>query len=72
MLQTTDVLQWIAMHVDFKRMVVVSDKGKVFESLTPSSLHNMYRLKPVEAKCNKEYLDGFHVELPKSYKLMKD
>ena len=26
-LQATDVLQWIATHVDFKRMAVVSDEG---------------------------------------------
>ena len=71
-LQTTDVLQWIVMHVDFKFMVVVSDEGKVFRSLTSSNLHNLYRQKSVEAKCNKEYLDGFHVKFPKSYKLMKD
>ena len=71
-LQTTDVLKWIVMHVDFKHMVVVSDEGKVVRSLTLSSLHNMYRLKLVEAKCNKEYLDGFHVKFSKSYKLTKD
>ena len=71
-LQTMDVLQWIAMHVDFKRMVVVSDEGKIVGSLTPSNLHNMNRFKLVEAKCNKEYLDSFHVKFLKSYKLMKD
>ena len=49
-------------------MVMVSDKGNVIGSLTPSNLHNLYRLKSVEAKCNKEYLDGFHVKFPKSYK----
>lgn len=59
------------MHVDFKRMVMVSDEAKIVGSLTSSNLHNMYRLKQVEAKCNKEYLDGFHVKIPKSYKLMK-
>ena len=71
-LQTMDVLQWIAMHVDFKCMAVVSDKGKIVASLAPSNLHNMYHLKQVEAKCNKEYLDGFNVKFLKSYKLMKD
>ena len=71
-LQTIDVLQWISTHVDFKCMVVVSDKGKVVGSLTPSSFHNIYHLKLVEAKCNKEYLDDFNVKFPKSYKLMKD
>ena len=70
-LQTMDVLQWIATHVDFKRMVMVSDGGKVVGSLTPSSFHSMYHLKLVEAKCNKEYLDDFKVKFPKSYKLMK-
>ena len=44
-LQTTDVLQWIAMHVYFKRMVMVTDEGKIDESLTSSNLHNMYHLK---------------------------
>ena len=71
-LQTMDVLQWIATHVDLKRKAMVSNDGKVVGSLTPSNLHNLYLLKPVEAKCNKEYLDGFHVKLQKSYKLMKD
>ena len=71
-LQTMDVLQWIATHVDFKRMVMVSDKGKIVGSLTPSNLHNLYHLKSVEPKCNKEYLDSFHVKFLKSYKLMKD
>lgn len=71
-LQTTDVLQWITTHVDFKRMVMVSNEGKVVRSLMPSNIHNLYHLKPVEAKCNKEYLDGFHVKFPKPYKLMKD
>ena len=67
-----NVLQWIATHVDFKRMVVVLGEGKVIGSLTPSNLHNLYHLKPVEAKCNKEYLDGFRVKFPKSYELMTD
>jgi formylmethanofuran dehydrogenase subunit A len=70
--QTTDILQWIATHVDFKRLTVVSDEGKIVRSLEPSNLHNMYRLKQVEAKCNKEYLDSFNVKFSKSYKLMKD
>lgn len=70
-LQTTSVLQWIATHVDFKCMVVVSNEGKVVGYLTPSSFHSMHHLKPVEAKCNKEYLDSFNVKFPKSYKLMK-
>ena len=71
-LQTTDVLQWIAMHVDFKHMAVVSEKRKIVGSLMPSNLHNMYPLKQVEAKWNKEYIDGFHVKFPKSYKLVRD
>lgn len=49
----------------------LSDEGKIIRSLTPSNLHNMYHLKLVDANCNKEYLDGFHVKFPKSYKLMK-
>ena len=53
-------------------MVVVLDEGKVVGPLMQSNLHNLYRLKSVEVKCNKEYLDGFHVKFPKSYKLMKD
>lgn len=53
-------------------MVVVSNEGKVVGYLTPSSFHSMYHLKPMEAKCNKDYLDSFNVKFPKSYKLMKD
>lgn len=53
-------------------MDVVFDGGKVVGYLTLNSFHNMYHLKPVEAKCNKEYLDSFNVKFPKSYKLMKD
>lgn len=49
-LQTTDVLQWIAMHVYFKHMDVVSEEGKVVGSLTLSNLHNLYLLKSVEVK----------------------
>ena len=64
-IQTTYVLQWIATHVDFKCLVVVSDEGKILMSLASSNLHNMYHLKQVEAKCNKEYLDGFHVKFLK-------
>ena len=60
------------MHIDFKCMVVVSDRGKVIGHLALSSFHNMYHLKTVEAKCNKEYLDNFNVKFPKSYKLMKE
>ena len=55
-----------------QRIAVVSDEGKVVGSLTPSNLHNLYHLKLVEVKCNKEYLDGFHVKFLKSYKLVKD
>ena len=71
-LQTTYVLQWIAMDVDFKRMDVVFDEGNIVGYLTPSSFHIMYHLKPMETKCNKEYLDSFNVKFPKLYKLMKD
>ena len=60
------------MHVDFKQMAMVLDDGKVVGLLTSSNLHNLYCLKPMEAKWNKEYLDGFHVKFPKSYHIMKD
>lgn len=43
-LSITNVMQWIATHVDFKRMVVVSDAGKVLGLLMPNSFHNMYHL----------------------------
>ena len=44
-LQIMNVLQWIAMHVDFKCMAVVSYGGKIVGSLMLSNLHNIYRLK---------------------------
>ena len=37
----------------------------------PNNLHNIYHLKPVEVKCNKEYLDKFYVSHPKPYEVMK-
>ena len=58
--------------MDFKRMLMVSDEGKIVGALTPSNLHNMYHIKLMEVKCNNEYLHGFHVKFPKSYELMKD
>ena len=53
-------------------MSIILDEGKSMGLLTPSNLHSLYRLKPVEAKCNKEYLDNFHLKHPKSYEVMKD
>lgn len=70
--QTINMLQWIANHVDFKRMAIISDEGKSLGLLTPSNLHSLYHLKPMEAKCNKEYLDNFHLKHPKSCEVMKD
>lgn len=66
-LQITDVMQWISNHVYFRRMVVVSYEGKVLGLLTPNNFHNMYHLKLVEVKCNKEYLDNFYVTHPKPH-----
>lgn len=43
-----DVMQWVSTHVDFKRMVIVSDDGKVLGLLTPNDFRNVYHLKPVE------------------------
>jgi hypothetical protein len=40
-LPITNVMQWIATHVDFRRMVVMSGEGKVLGILTPNSFHNM-------------------------------
>ena len=70
-LPITDDMQWIATHVDFRRMAIVSDEGKVLGLLMPNSFHNMYHLKPVEVKCNKEYLDNFYVAHLKLHEVMK-
>lgn len=70
-LQITDVLQWIATHVDLRRMAIVSDEGKILGLLTPTNLHNMCHLKPVEVKYNKEYLDSFYLSNLKHYEVMK-
>lgn len=70
-LQITNVLQWIATHIDFKRMAIISDEGKVLGILTPNYLHNIYHLKPVEVKCNKEYLDNVYVPHLEPYEVMK-
>ena len=53
-------------------MAIISDEGKIMGLLTPSNLHSLYHLNPVEAKYNKEYLDNFHLKHPKSYDFMKD
>lgn len=71
MLPITNVVQWIATHVDFKHMDVVVDDGRVLGLLTPNNFHNIYHLKPMEVKCNKEYLDNFYVVQPKPHMLMK-
>ena len=70
-LQITNVLQWIATHVDFRRMPIVSDEGKVLGLLMANNFHNIYHLKPAEVKCNKEYLDNFYVTHPKPHEVMK-
>ena len=70
-LQITDVLQWIATQVDFRRMAIVSDKGKVLGLLTPNNFHSIYHLKPIKVKCNKEYLDNFYVTHLKPHEVMQ-
>lgn len=70
-LQITDVLQWITSHVDFRRMAIVSDERKILGILTPNNFHNIYHLKPMEVKGNKEYLDSFYMANPKPYEVMK-
>ena len=70
-LQITDVMQWIATHVDFKRTTIVLDEGKVLGILTPNNFHNMYHLKLAEVKCNKEYLDNFYVTHLKPHEVMQ-
>lgn len=69
-LQITDVLLWIATHVDFRGMTIISDEGKVFGLLKPNNFYSIYHLKAVEVKCNKEYLDNFYVTHPKPYGVM--
>jgi trans-aconitate methyltransferase len=70
-LQITDVLQWIATHVDFRRMAIILDEGKILGILIPNNLHNMYHLKPVGVKCNEEYLDRFYLANSKPWEVMK-
>ena len=71
MLQITDVLQWIDTHVYMRRIVIVSDEGKVLGLLTPNNFHNIYHLKPLEVKCNKEYLNNFYVTNSNPHEVMK-
>ena len=52
-LQITDVLQWIATHVDFRRMAIVLDEGKVLGLITPNNFHSIYHMKLVEVICKK-------------------
>lgn len=54
-----------------KRMAIVLDEGKIVGLLTPSNFHNIYHLKPVEVKCNKEYLDSFYLNNPNPHEVMK-
>ena len=53
-------------------MAIISDKEKIVGLLTPSNLHSLYHLKPVEVKRNKDYLDHFYLKNPKPYEVMKD
>ena len=69
--QIIDAMQWITTHVDIRRMVVVSDEGKVLGLLMPNNFHNMYHLNPVEVKWNKEYLDNFYETHQKPHEVMK-
>lgn len=71
MLKITYVMQWIATHVDFRRMVIMSDEGKVLGILMPKKIHNMYHQNPIEVKCNKEHLDKLYVTHPKPHEVMK-
>ena len=52
-------------------MAIVSDEGKLLGLLTSSNFHNIYRLKLVEVKCNKEYFDSFYLGNPKPHEFMK-
>ena len=52
-------------------MAIISDEGKVLGLLMPNNFHNIYHLKPVEVKCNKEYLDNFYVTHLKPYEVMQ-
>ena len=70
-LQITNVLQWIATHVDFKRMAIVLDEGKVMGLLTPNNFDSIYHINPVKVKCNKEYLDNFYVTHLKPHEVMQ-
>ena len=48
----------------------MSDEGKILGLFMPNNLHNIYHLKPMEVKCNKEYLDRFYLSNPKPYEVM--
>ena len=52
-------------------MAIISGEEKILGILTPSNFHNIYHLKPVEVKCNKEYLDIFYLAIPKPQEVMK-
>lgn len=66
-----DVMQWIDMYVDFRWMTVIANDGKVLGLIMPNNFHNMHHLKPVDVKCNKEYLDNFYVAHAKPHEVMK-
>ena len=51
--QITNVLQWIATHIDFKSTAIVADEEKILGLLTPRNFHKIYHLNHVEVKCNK-------------------
>ena len=64
------MVQWVATHVDFHRLCIVVDNGKVIGFLMPENFQSIYHLKPAEVKCTKEYLDNFYIVNPKAHVLM--
>lgn len=70
-LPITYVMQWIAMNVDFRRLAMVVDDGRLLGILTPNNFQSIYPLKPTEVKCNKEYLDYFYVANLNPHMVMK-
>lgn len=69
-LPVTDMVQWVATHVDFCHLAIVADNRKVLGFLMPENFQSIYHLKPAEVKCNKEYLDNFYIANPKAHMLM--
>ena len=66
----TYIVYWVASHVDSWCFSIIVDNGKVLGSLTPKKIQNVYQLKPLEARCNKEYLDKFYMANPKTHLLV--